>query len=174
MHTVGQSNEDTLGSFEEWVRIVNHTVLWLGREGYPVSNPLDAVEVTYSQDPETLKLTSLLSIWYRLHREQPVVISDIMNPNYVLDTGTNLSPEQESRRLDLCRDLDSVIIDILGDRNKLNQRMMNNWLKKRVGRPLCGLAVQPHPKKKHNRLQWYLKVVDSEKANAILEEPDED
>lgn len=135
-------------SFEEWSDTVRHTVCWLGREGITETcDPTLSMKFLRENDPERLKLKTVLSTWYKLFGETPQTSKKVVN--YLNN--------QDSQSVDK-QNLYDELSEFAGNNEGLNTNRVGLWLKDRVNRPIGGykLVKLNNPGNVQN---WQVKVV---------------
>ena len=120
---------DRTASFEDWSDLVRQAVIWVGSlSGRDLIDPCDSIDASYDQDPETLKLQSLLMSWQANFSSMPKKVQQIIRclpkPD-ALEDGHPLS------------DLFDAVDDIAGERGHINSRRLGRWIESMRGR-VCG------------------------------------
>lgn len=130
----------TIGSFEEWDRLVRQALLWLRDFELAPFNPTDllkAVSGGYTQDPDTLKLGALLTAWHEIFQSTPVTLRSAIETvlHNVRPEDPDCDREHEERRAAL---LDSIS-EVARDRSGLSAQALGFFIRGHLNRPWKGL-----------------------------------
>jgi hypothetical protein len=114
-HTAGR-----LASFEKWSDVVRNAVMWLGVHGMTedldIEDPVATIEDSYTVDPETITLASLLEVWWLM---------------FGPDGGT-VAQGIAAAKLD--EQYFSVLEEIAGHNKTINPRSLGKWIDAHEGR----------------------------------------
>ena len=109
-----------IGSYSEWSDYCRFPIMWLGHPD-PASSLVDQVH----NDPDTLPLASLMSIWHENLGSVPVTVRRVV--------------AVASDRPDLREAILEFPVD---DRGEINRNKLGHFLKRHVGRTLRGLKFE--------------------------------
>lgn len=112
-------------SFEEWNDTIRRAVVGVGVDGFlEVTDPNEAIDASYSDDPETAKLGALLETWYAVNGENETTVAEIIAKAEARGlTGILLHP-----------DLNAAVVEVGEDRGRIVSRRLGRWIEKNSGR----------------------------------------
>lgn len=130
--TVGPKPTDRLASFEVWSDTIRRAVLLVRDRGLmDVEDPVESIAAAYESDPETCKLTALLTAWHAVFADVPTTLADAASRvQFVADTE------------DPHHDLKLALDEIAGEGGRVNTRKLGHWLKRMSGRICSGLRFE--------------------------------
>lgn len=130
-----------LASFPQWSDWCRQPLLWLG-EPDPASSTFEEM----ASDPERELLGRALRCWHDCFSHAPVMVRDVVARAGGLDP--------------LAEELHEVLMEIAGDRDRVNNRKLGQWLKRNMGRIVEGLKFSKAPKTR-NADNWLVESVVS-------------
>lgn len=131
-------------SFELWSDTVRQAVCLVRDFGLMgVADPVDAIDTAYQLDPETQKLSSLLSAIYAVKQDARWKTSEIVS-----------CAEQAG---ELSESLRSAIFEMAGTGDSINTRIFGRWLEKNTGRIVDGLKFVRAENKQGGAVVWSVK-----------------
>jgi hypothetical protein len=156
--------QSSMGSFEEWDRLVRQCVCWLAHESlapFELADPAEGVNVNYAQDTDTAKLRALLHAWRGCFDDAHTAVKGAIA--YVEhgflpvgDEGEERPDAQAKREL-----LKGVLEEIAGEgRSGINPRRLGQWIKKRAGRIVNGLRFERGTMRDGNA-RWFVQDCNS-------------
>ena len=111
-------------SFETWDELVRQPVCWIATWDQRFADPLKATERAFSLDPETTKLSALLSAWAQTVGTQPTTTGELIT---------------HAVNAEALRD---ALEEIAGTpRGDLNRRILGKWIAGRVDRRHNGMRI---------------------------------
>jgi len=128
----------SMGSFEEWDRLIRQCVCWLAHEElapFELADPAEGVNVNYAQDTDTAKLRALLHAWRGCFGDAHTAVKDAIEhvEHWTTPVGEDgeAQPDAQAKR----ELLKGVLEEIAGEgRSGINPRRLGQWIKKRAGR----------------------------------------
>jgi hypothetical protein len=110
-----------LASFEVWSDFVRNAVVWVGRQGWiDVSDPVSSLAESYSLDVETRRLKSLMEAWTTAFDPRGGTVNEAIK----------LSKNDA--------DFFDVLFEIAGKNEKIDPRILGNWIARHEHRILDG------------------------------------
>lgn len=129
----------SLASFPLWSDCCRQPLLWLG-EPDPASSTFEEM----ASDPERELLGRALRSWHDCFGHAPMMARDVVARARCLD------PSAE--------ELHEVLMEVAGDRDRVNNRKLGQWLKRNMGRIVDGLKFSKAPKTR-NADNWLVESV---------------
>jgi len=118
------------GSFTDWDRLIRQTVLWVKTLNIvDIDDPNKSFAENATSDSEKQKLRLLLNTWHRKLGSKYYTISEILNLSHSMQT-----PEVLAVR--------GVLVEIIGNNNAFNTKIVAWLLKKSAGRVIDKLKLQ--------------------------------
>ncbi|MOA20223.1 hypothetical protein D3C78_1406550 [compost metagenome] len=121
-----------LGSFEEWERLIRQCVCWLIREGAtpaPMSDPLEALNLSKSEDPQYQQLADFLEAWWHKFGGRTVQVRELLT---LRNSGLlGISPDEAN--------LVEVLDGLTPARGDLTDKGLAGYLRRHNGRVVNGL-----------------------------------
>jgi len=108
---------DTMGSFEEWSRLVRNALVWLGE-----SDPLGDTKQLEVDDPLRQKINQLIFAWYTLNNTKPTTIKDFL---------AVAMKKEKSITGDVTyinSNIAEIMLDNFGDRGIVNARRLGKFI----------------------------------------------
>jgi hypothetical protein len=133
-----------VASYGEWTRLCCQPLLWLNQP-----DPAASVFVGMAEDPEREILGKLIAGWYEQFGEAAKLVRDVVGRS-----GT-LCPAAE--------DFHETLLEITGERDRVNPRKLGQWFKKRAGQVVNGKRLVKAPKTR-NAESWRVESVVSVKS----------
>jgi hypothetical protein len=119
---------DRTASFEEWSDLVRSSVCWVRDKGFlDVEDPILAIDEGYEADPETAKLSALLTTWYQEFEKSAVTLPAVVDV---------AKPPSGTRGNE---DLFAALDEIAGEKGHINKRRLGRWIERHAGRIVDGL-----------------------------------
>lgn len=128
-------------SFPQWSDWCRQSLLWLG-EPDPASSTFEEM----ASDPERELLGRALRCWQEGFGHSPMMVRDVVARTKLLDP--------------VAEELLEVLMEIAGDRDRVNNRKLGQWLKRNMGRIVDGLKFAKAPKTR-NADHWLIESVVS-------------
>ena len=142
---------DRTASFEDWSDRVRQTVLWVGQQGLlDVADPCDAIDSSYEEDPETRKLSSLLSCWHALFGDKPKSVAEAITLATDPVVSGRIPADSDRGRLQ------DVLMEIAGEHGRINSRRLGRWIERMAGRICEGLRIE-RGGRAHGVSKWQVK-----------------
>jgi len=130
-----------LPGYGDWTELCCQPLLWLGQPD-PVASTFEAM----ADDPDRQALGLLLSCWYEQFGGDPLLVRELLNRAAALRLGSDC--------------LNEVLLDIAGDRDKVNSKKLGQWIKRHAGQLVDGLRLVKVPVKR-NSSTWRVESVVS-------------
>jgi hypothetical protein len=131
----GPEMPDRTASFEIWSDTVRRSVLLVrDLDLLGVDDPVDAIDVTYDLDPETAKLSALMSAWWDVFGKTPVKVSDLIRKV------TATQPEDFDFN-DTKPELLDALLEIAGEGRNINSRRLGRWVERHRDRMVDELKI---------------------------------
>ena len=144
---LGPMTPDRTASFEAWSDLVRQAVLWAKEAApFPIGDPCDAIDAGYDEDPETNKLTALLTNWWAAFRDKPRAISEVCAFARSPFPAEGADPGVQQR-------LHSALLEIAGEGDAINTRRLGRWVERMQDRPAGGLVFR-RGRLSQGVLQW--------------------
>ncbi len=134
-----------MASFEDWDDLVRQTVVWVGGDEY--GDPMDAVDIAQSNDPEQTALNEFLEAWYNRFSDKAVTAKEAM------DAVNIQNPTPVDKRLY------ESISDVMGDFPK-SPKSLGRTLRFRKDRIIGGLRLEEGPETRNKVGRWRVVKVD--------------
>lgn len=118
------------GSFEEWDRLIRQCVCWLILKGVtpaPMSDPLEAMNLSKAEDPQHQQLTSLLDAWWHMYGGRTVQIRELLAQR----SYSGASPKEAA--------LAEALNGLATARGDLTDKALAGYLRRHLGRVVNGL-----------------------------------
>lgn len=131
-----QSGAGQMGSFEQWDKLIRQCVVWLRNEElaeFELADPADAVTANYAEDPDTMKLRSLLAGWQGIFGSRPLKISEVVREANLAGCFGAPSEHRET--------LAETLDEIAGERGTINRRRLGRWIERHAGRIVDGRRI---------------------------------
>lgn len=125
------------GSFDAWERLIRQCVCWLiagGLAPAPMADPLDALELSKTEDPHHAQHIAVLEAWHARYGTRAIQVRDLAD--LMRQSSTYRSAEENA----LCEVLTDVGIPIRG-RDEFEPRYFAGWLRRHRGRVVAGLRL---------------------------------
>jgi hypothetical protein len=126
----------SLGSFEDWSRLVRDALIWLGE-----ADPVETMERSRQENPEREALAAVLVQWGALLGLERVSVKK------VIDKATDFDPSCGSadlnRRRFLHPEFREALLAIAGDGGSISGKRLGKWLSTIKGRVSSGLRINP-------------------------------
>ncbi|MBK5941429.1 ATP-binding protein [Halochromatium roseum] len=119
-------------SFEVWDDLVRQTVCWVGTWDKRFADPLTATERAFALDPETAKLSALLSAWDAVIGTKPTTTAALITAT----EHSEFAPEDDARPA-----LDDAVREIADQRGVINPRILGRWIERHVDRRHDGRRI---------------------------------
>lgn len=116
-----------LASYDSWSDWCRQPLLWLER-----ADPAASVFESMATDPERESLGLLLAAWLAKFGDGVVMARDL------IQFGGKLDPDAQ--------EMQEVLLEIAGDRERVSPRRLGWWLKKHVGQIAGGVRIQKAPR----------------------------
>jgi len=134
----GEELPDRTASFELWSDTVRRAVCFVGNmDMIDVDDPVKSIEESFSMDPETMKLGTLMSAWAEVFRERAIKSAELITAategRETSDGFTYIRPE-----------LHAAVDEIAGKGRSINARILGRWIEKH-----------------RDRIVWDLKIVEA-------------
>lgn len=130
-----------VASFSEWSALCRQPLMWLGQP-----DPAKAIFEAMAEDPERELLGRVLTGWDELCGSAALRVSDVLSR---LATGR---PGAE--------DFTDALIEVAGDRERVNTRKLGRWISRNAGRVVSGRRLVRAPKTR-NVESWRVESVRS-------------
>lgn len=124
-----------MNGFTEWSSMVRGALCWLGR-----ADPLESQRNIEKDDPERQVLGNLLSSWWELHGDRPMLLKDL------LEQPAMPMSDRESAFFE-------ALQSISGNPKMLNSRTFGKWLRRYESRIVDGYRVQKFDTYQH-AIRW--------------------
>lgn len=125
---------DRTASFEDWSDCIRHCVVCLDADGvFASQDPVNAIEESFEEDPETGKLTQLLESLNEVFREERFTVAEIIK------LAEQKTTDGKEYRYEL---LNAVVDEIAGTHGRINSRIFGRWIEKNKGRRVDGLYLE--------------------------------
>ncbi len=135
------------GSFEQWDRLIRQCVVWVRDQDlarFTVDDPAKAVARNQAANPEMMKLRALISAWFEVYGDTPMIVQKAANVPGGLD--------------DAAGALHDACDEIAGERGVINPRRLGRWIEGRQGRLVDGKRFVRGPDR-GNRATWKVEAV---------------
>jgi putative DNA primase/helicase len=129
-----------LGSLEGWSMTVRDCLIWLGE-----ADPCESIKITREEDPERLKVATLLRQWHEVIGSEPIRVDDLIEKVYerkpvrmtmgMAQTATNVGAFENPGLLDA---LTAVCDNGIG---RLDKQGVGNWLRGQKNKITDGYQV---------------------------------
>jgi hypothetical protein len=129
---------DRTASFEAWSDCVRRTVAGIAADSLmDMTDPVAAIENSYAEDPDTLKIMAMLSAWEAVFGAGEVTTKALLQ---AVEKGVIATRKEEPNRVpDSAIDaLKAVVIEIAGEGRSINPRLLGRWIAGHVGRIVQG------------------------------------
>lgn len=126
----------SMGSFEQWERLVRQCVCWLIDEGLtpvPMADPLEVMTLSKAEDPGHTQHGQILELWHRVFGNRIVQVRDL----------GLLVNSFDATRSDDERELARAVGEITPARGGFTGRYFAGWLRRHRGRVVRGLRLDP-------------------------------
>ncbi len=138
-----------IASFEQWDDLVRQPLCWLkkiakesGRDDLPTfTDPADAIDSAAAANPETAKLTALLTAWQLAFGTIPTTPKQAITEA----TATGFPPSGV---------LWDALDEVAGQNGKLNVRILGRWLERHAGQLCNGLRLELSDTKTNGLKHW--------------------
>ncbi|MCG5531285.1 hypothetical protein LRD18_10500 [Halorhodospira halochloris] len=154
-----RNGEGNIGSYEQWDALIRQCIVWLRDKQlapFELSDPADAVDQNYEDDPETQKLRGLLELWYECHGSEPKRSAEIaVNQGGIRQSDPNNVKPYGA--------LEDVLKEIAGQPDQINPRVLGRWIEKNSGRIVDGKRVVEHSKRSGIKT-WRVDCVDDNES----------
>jgi len=138
-----------MASFEQWDDLVRQPICWLkkiaaesGRDNLPTFNdPADAIDSAEAGNPETAKLTALLTAWQLAFGTIPTT------PKQAITEATSSGFPPSGTLWD-------ALDEVAGQNGKLNVRILGRWLERHAGQLCSGLRLELSDTKTNGLKHW--------------------
>jgi hypothetical protein len=137
-----KGEQGTLGSFEDWDRLIRQAVIWIGKQGFgglELDDPIQSIEENVSADPDTNNLAAILKPWHALFGNKPVTVKKLIGARHLVASGGEISKTDEESLGQLREAMEEIAGQ--GRDNALNRVALGRWIENRVGRILCDLRI---------------------------------
>lgn len=127
-----KAGRGTIGSFESWDRLIRQAILWIRDNELAPFNPvdlIDVIETAFHRDPETTKLSNLLSAWHVCYGSKSVTVRQAIQDATATDAGGDF----------VWPDLNAAVDDIAGYRGRLNAHTLGRFIGRYRDRVVDGL-----------------------------------
>lgn len=123
-----------MASFETWDRLVRQTVCWLAGQfpDFELTDPLEAITTAYGVDPEKQRLAAVLFEWHNAFGSEWKTLRDVRR--YADESGYPASPSD--------KDLREALLEVAGDKGKLESRRLSWYARRFNGRIVDGLSFE--------------------------------
>lgn len=111
-----QAHLQSLGSFDDWTRLVRAPLVWLG-----MPDPATALYTTIKADPDREILGRLMANLFKTFGDKPVSVSDLV-ARIDAEIGTGRNSE-----------LAEVVREIAEQQGKINRRTLGRWISRHQG-----------------------------------------
>ena len=135
-----------MASFENWDDLVRQAVAWVGGDEY--GDPMDAVDIAQSNDPEQTALYEFLEAWHSRFSDKAVTAKEVM------DAVNIQNPTPVDKRL-----YESISELMNGFPN--NAKSLGRTLRFRTDRIVGGLRLEVGPETRNKVGRWRVIEVDS-------------
>ena len=131
----GPKMEDRTASFEMWSDSVRRAVCMVAENNLMegiifndpdlinVADPILSVDTAYEMDPETSKLTALISAWWEKWEDKPVKVAQIISE------ATDQSSWEDGQDY-INPELQAACEEIAGQGRNINPRILGRWIEK--------------------------------------------
>jgi hypothetical protein len=126
-----RSTPDRLASFERWDDMIRQAVIWLGKQGVaPLVDPTACITKAKELEPERQKLAAFLSSVNAMMGAGKWRTADLVAKT----SGAALTDANAQM-------LHDALVEVAGDRNVINPRILGRWIEKQVDRRCNSLRV---------------------------------
>ncbi|ABE43850.1 hypothetical protein Bpro_1919 [Polaromonas sp. JS666] len=147
----------SIASFGEWSDLCRQPLLWLGRP-----DPAHAVFEGMANDPDRELLGRVLAGWHAHFGSKPMLVREVVTRTSAGGLGSGLEDFYES------------LLDIAGERERVNTRKLGKWITRNAGRIVDGLRLVRAPKTR-NAENWLVESVKSVvSVPSVAKAPSED
>jgi hypothetical protein len=136
---------DRTASFEFWSDSVRRSVCGWG-QGF--SDPIDSIDLSYSIDSVTQKLTTIQTAIFAVFERQSWTVADIIN--YCAEPPHSNNPDT----LNSYENLKNSLEEVAGIRGEINRRVLGRWIEKNSDRIVNNLAFRRDGKTSNKVLKW--------------------
>jgi hypothetical protein len=133
-----------LANFGDWSNLCCQPLLWLNQP-----DPAVSVFVGMAEDPEREMLGKLIAGWYEQFGDASKLVRDVVGRSATLNPGAE--------------DFFETLLEITGERDRVNPRKLGHWFKKRAGQIVNGKRIVKAPKTR-NAESWRVESVVSIKS----------
>lgn len=133
-----------VANFVEWSDLCRQPLLWLGQP-----DPAASIFESMAEDPDRQMLGLLLSCWHDQFGDEGLLVREFLSRSTTLRLGSD--------------ELNEVLLDITGDRERVSTRKLGRWIARRTGRVVGGLRFVKTLSKR-NSLKWRVESVESVKT----------
>ncbi len=137
-----------LASFTDWTSHCRQPLMWLGQP-----DPASAVFDGMADDPERQLLGRVLGGWREHFGTTALMVRDVISRTTAGKFGAE--------------DFAEVLMDIAGERDRINARKLGRWLTRHAGRVVDGLRLVKAPKTR-NAENWCVESVISVESVLML------
>lgn len=129
---------DRTASFEIWSDSIRRTVAGIATDGLmDMTDPVSAIENSYAEDPDTLRIMAMLNAW------EAVFGAEDVTTRYILKTIEKTVSLIQAKGNDIVPDnaidvLKSVVIEVAGEGSSINPRRLGHWIARHAGRIVQG------------------------------------
>jgi hypothetical protein len=129
---------DRTASFEIWSDSVRRTVAGIAADGLmDMTDPVAAIESSYAEDPDTLKIMAMLSAWDAVFGEGEITTKELLQA--VEKGGIAARKEEPGIVPDNAMDaLKAVVTEVAGEGRSINPRRLGRWIAGHAGRIVQG------------------------------------
>ena len=129
--------KDRLASFEMWDDLIRQCILWMNETGIAeLGDPTLSIAKAKEVEPERMKLGSFLEV-VRAIMGAGTYATKWRTSDLIQEANASLGLGSDNQR-----DLRDVLIEIAGERNNINARMLGRWIERQTDARCGGLYVQ--------------------------------
>ena len=149
-------HEVSLGSFDEWDRMIRQCVLWLAKYVAPeglLGDPLDSILERVESDPADEALGALMKAWLQIFGTKYVTAGEILAQYRRFESASETATGVGFREA----------LDEFRSKRELSSRSIGRILSFRRERPVVGLRIERGPRQGDGSVLWRVRDLERPK-----------